>query len=46
LGTTIVSTVTKLTNNMSLGVGMIAILFVVGFVLFRMAAKVPASVRE
>ena len=46
LGTTIVSTVTKLTNNMSLGVGMIAVLFVVGFVLFRMAAKVPASVRE
>ena len=46
LGTTIVSTVTKLTNNMSLGVGMIAILFVVGFVLFRMAAKVPALVRE
>ena len=46
LGTTIVSTATKLTNNMSLGVGMIAILFVVGFVLFRMAAKVPASVRE
>jgi len=46
LGTTIVSTVTKLTNNMSLGVGMIAILFVVGFVLFRMAAKVPATVRE
>ena len=46
LGTTIVSTVTKLTNNMSLGVGMIAILFVIGFVLFRMAAKVPAAARE
>ncbi len=46
LGTTIVSTVTKLTSNMSLGVGMIAILFVIGFVLFRMAAKVPATVRE
>ena len=46
LGTTIVSTVTKLTNNMSLGVGMIAILFVIGFVLFRMAAKAPATVRK
>ena len=46
LGTTIVSTVTKLTSNMSLGVGMIAVLFVIGFVLFRMAAKTPAAVRE
>ena len=46
LGTTIVSTVTKLTNDMSLGVGMIAILFVVGFVLFRMAAKAEAVVRK
>ena len=46
LGTTIVSTVTKLTNNMSLGVGMIAILFVIGFILFRMAAKCEATVRE
>ena len=46
LGTTIVSTVTQLTNNMSLGVGMIAILFVIGFVLFRMAAKADAVVRK
>ena len=46
LGTTIVSTVTKLTNNMSLGVGMIAVLFVIGFILFRMAAKAPATVRK
>ena len=46
LGTTIVSTVTKISGNMSLGVGMIAILFVIGFVLFRMAAKVPAAARE
>ena len=46
LGTTIVSTVTKLTSNMSLGVGMIAILFVIGFILFRMAAKCEATVRE
>jgi len=46
LGTTIVSTVTKLTNNMSLGVGMIAVLFIIGFILFRMAAKCEATVRE
>ena len=46
LGTTIVSTVTKLTNNMSLGVAMISVLFVIGFLLFRMAAKAPATVRE
>ncbi|MBR5538237.1 MAG: MFS transporter [Clostridia bacterium] len=46
LGTTIVSTVTQLTNNMSLGVAMISILFVIGFLLFRMAAKIPQTVRE
>ena len=46
LGTSIVSTVTKISGNMSLGVGMIAILFVIGFVLFRMAAKTEATVRE
>ena len=46
LGTTIVSTVTKLTNNMSLGVGMIAILFIIGFLLFRMAAKTETTVRN
>ena len=46
LGTTIVSSVTQLTNNMSLGVGMIAILFVIGFILFRMAAKADAVVRK
>ena len=46
LGTTIVSSVTQLTNNMSLGVGMIAILFVIGFVLFRMAAKADLAVRK
>ena len=45
LGTTIVSTVTKISGNMSLGVGMIAVLFVIGFLLFRMAAKTPATER-
>ncbi len=46
LGTTIVSVVSQITGSMSTGVGMIAILFVIGFVLFRMAAKVPETVRK
>ena len=46
LGTTIVSVVTQLTGSMSTGVGMIAILFVIGFVLFRMAAKCEAAIRH
>ena len=46
LGTTIVSAVSQLTGSMSAGVGMIAILFVIGFVLFRMAAKTPETVRK
>ncbi len=46
LGTTLVSVVTQLTDNMSLGVGMIAILFVVGFIFFRKAVAVPATRRD
>ena len=46
LGTTIVSVVSQITGNMSTGVGMIAILFVIGFILFRMAAKTPETVRK
>ena len=46
LGTTIVSVVSQITGSMSTGVGMIAILFVIGFVLFRMAAKAPETVRK
>ena len=46
LGTTIVSLVSQITGNMSTGVGMIAILFVIGFTLFRMAAKCEATVRK
>lgn len=38
-GTTLVSVVSQATNNMNLGVGAIAILFVVGLILFRKAAK-------
>lgn len=38
-GTTLVSVVSQATNNMNLGVGAIAILFVVGLIIFRKAAK-------
>ena len=39
MGTTIVSTVTLITGKESLGVGMIAILFLIGMVLFRITVK-------
>lgn len=39
IGTGIVSIVTQLTGDMSKGVGMIAILFVIGLVLFRKAVR-------
>lgn len=39
MGTSIVSTVTLLTGKESLGVGMIAILFLIGMVLFRITVK-------
>ena len=43
-GTTIVSVVSQATNNMNLGVGAIALLFVAGIILFRKAAKLnPGS---
>lgn len=42
MGTTVVSVVSQLTGNISLGVGMIALLFLVGLFLFRKAAKLPA----
>lgn len=38
VGTTIVSVVSQVTGNMNLGVGMIAVLFVVGLFFFRKAA--------
>ena len=46
LGTTIVSVVSQLTGSMNTGVGMIAILFVIGFILFRLAARCEATARE
>lgn len=39
LGTTIVSVISQLTGSVNVGVGMIALLFVVGIILFRMADK-------
>ena len=43
-GTTIVSVVSQATNNMNLGVGAIALLFVAGIILFRKAAQLnPGS---
>ncbi len=42
MGTTVVSVVSQITGNISLGVGMIALLFLVGLFLFRKAAKLPA----
>lgn len=42
MGTAVVSVVSQLTGNISLGVGMIALLFLVGLFLFRKAAKLPA----
>lgn len=39
VGTTIVSVFSQLTGNISVGVGMIAVLFVIGLLLFRYAAR-------
>lgn len=41
MGTTVVSMVSQLTNSVNAGVGMISILFVIGFFLFRKAAAIP-----
>ena len=42
MGTTVVSVVSQITGNISLGVGMIALLFLVGLILFRQAARRPS----
>lgn len=39
MGTTLVSVVSKVTENINKGVGMIAALFLIGIVLFRLAAR-------
>ena len=46
LGTTIVSAVSQFTGSMNVGVGMIAVLFVIGFILFRKATKCEAVPRN
>lgn len=50
VGTTIVSIVSQITGNISIGVGMIAILFCIGTVIFfksvSMAKKQKYSVKE
>ena len=42
MGTTVVSVVSQITGNISLGVGMIALLFLVGQILFRQASRIPS----
>ena len=46
VGTAIVSTVSQLTGSMNAGVGMIAVLFVIGFIIFRYAVKTEGSVPQ
>lgn len=45
MGTTIVSIVSQVTGDINKGVGTIAILFLVGIILFRMAVRAPEAVR-
>ena len=42
MGTTVVSVVSQITGNISLVVGMIALLFLVGLILFRQASRIPS----
>ena len=42
MGTTVVSVVSQITGNISLGVGMIALLFLVGLILFSQASRIPS----
>ena len=46
MGTAIVSAVSQVSGNISTGVGMIAILFVVGLILFRVAVKATPGAKE
>lgn len=39
MGTTVISVITQLTNNVSAGVGSLTVFFLVGLVLFRMSVK-------
>ena len=46
MGTAIVSAVSQMTGSMNAGVGMIAVLFVIGFLIFRCAVKAEGSALE
>ena len=43
MGTAVVSAVSQITGSMNAGVGMISVLFVIGFLIFRCAVKVEDS---
>ena len=43
MGTAIVSAVSQMTGSMNVGVGMIAVMFVIGFLIFRCAVKAEGS---
>lgn len=43
MGTTVVSVVSQITENINKGVGMIAVLFVIGIILFRVAVKTESK---
>lgn len=43
MGTTVVSVVSQITGNINKGVGMIAVLFVIGIILFRVAVKTESK---
>lgn len=43
MGTAIVSVVSQLTGSMNAGIGMISVMFVIGFLIFRCAVKVEDS---
>ena len=45
LGTMIVSVGSQVTGNINMGIGMLAVLFVVGFVLFRVSCKTESAER-
>ena len=46
MGTTVVSAVSQVSGNVSLGVGMLALLFLAGLLLFRSAVRAEEATRE
>ena len=41
MGTTVVSIASQITDSVNIGVGMIAVFFVIGLVLFRISVNIP-----